>query len=266
MRKSPPLSPRCIPGFRNRKDRQRFLQRCPARFIKTAGFDAEAIDFCAGHPMDPISADFAAASIKPGSVPHLDRVVPQPFVRQLDWRRRPCRRIARHPQISRRMDTEFGRPSHLSHRRAEERIDAARGAARPGGQKPRFVFRIRLHEPRQASSMASAARQPSGMVRATPAVIRYSRKIRPISDRAGAAAKRIEEHRQIAARGLVQELAETLGGIGIKISFRRDPFTASGPQAFGSPVATKKISGCRLILARISCSRAVREVAARGAA
>jgi hypothetical protein len=43
---------------------------------------------------------------------------------------------------------------------------------------------------------------------------------------AGAAAKRIEEHRQIAARGLVQELAEALGGIGIDVSFRCNPFTA----------------------------------------
>jgi hypothetical protein len=94
------------------------------------------------------------------------------------------------------------------------------------------------------------------MVRATPAVIRYCRKIRPII-----AAWSMLPPSELKNTGKLRRAGWS------RNSRKRLPASVSilpsaaihslqcGPQAFGSPFATKKIKGCCFSLAMIICSR-----------
>src|SRR5215467_2337298 len=83
---------------------------------------------------------------------------------------------------------------------------------------------------RHASSSGKPRWHPSGTVRATPAVIRFSRSINPICT-----ASRSKPPSELKKIGMValrqdgQELPETLGGTLIKLALPGDPLAAASP-------------------------------------
>ncbi len=130
---------------------------------------------------------------------------------------------------------------HLSCRGAEQRVHAAGRAARAGGHEPRLLFRLRSHDAparvshrnRRATAVRDGARDTGRHAILAQHTADRDRLLR-------VAAERVEEHRQVAARGLVQKFAEMPVGVRIKISFRRDPCAAARTAGIGLAVRDKE--------------------------